>query len=155
MTKWNWRIPRAPDFLIGPDKSRPYLRRWWVIPRNKYFNIYLHHILHDDEDRALHDHPWWNVSIILKGGYLEWQSVPGASVNCVWRGRGAVVFRRAVQAHRLTLGYSSAHQQSACWSLFITGPVVRTWGFHCSQGWRPWHEFVDPNDPGKPGRGCD
>jgi hypothetical protein len=48
------------------------MRRWWVIPRNKFFNIYLHHFLHSDDDRALHDHPWWNVSILLRSGsYVE------------------------------------------------------------------------------------
>lgn len=32
---------------------------------------------------------------------------------------------------------------------------VRVWGFLCSQGWRPWREFVDPNDPGAVGPGCE
>ncbi len=40
------------------------------------------------------------------------------------------------------------------WSLFITGPVVRTWGFHCENGWVPWRDFVDERDTGKIGRGC-
>lgn len=32
---------RKPDFVIG-DPANPYLLRWYVIPRNKVFNIYLH-----------------------------------------------------------------------------------------------------------------
>jgi hypothetical protein len=59
-----------PDFIIGGTEN-PYLLRWWVIPRNRWFNIYPHHMLRDDDPRALHDHPWWNVSIVLKGGYME------------------------------------------------------------------------------------
>lgn len=55
---------RKPDFVIG-DLSNPYLLRWWVIPRNRFFNVYLHKFLRDDDDRALHDHPWWSMSIIL------------------------------------------------------------------------------------------
>lgn len=31
---------RAPDFIIG-GKDTPYMLRWWIIPRNKWFNIYL------------------------------------------------------------------------------------------------------------------
>lgn len=148
--KWNWRIPRGPDFVIGPHDA-PYIRRWWVIPRNRFFNIYLHNMLRDDDDRALHDHPWWNVSIILKGGYLEWLSHRGDPVNCVWRGRWSVVFRKATAAHRLTIGQGTGPS----WSLFITGPIIRQWGFHCPKGWRIWTEFVDSRDSGQVGRGCE
>lgn len=61
---------RAPDFVIG-GAERPYLLRWFVIPRNKVFNVYLHQFLRSDDDRALHDHPWVNLSILLRGGYIE------------------------------------------------------------------------------------
>lgn len=149
-SKWNWRIPRKPDFIIGGAEN-PYIRRWWIIPRNTIFNMYLHNMLRDDDDRALHDHPWWNVSIILKGGYLEWLSHRGDPVNCVWRGRGSVVFRKPSCAHRLTLG----HGTGPSWSLFITGPRVREWGFHCPKGWVHWRIFTDPTDSARTGRGCE
>lgn len=139
---------RPPDFVIGDN----YLRRWRVLPRNRWFNIYLHKILHSDDDRALHDHPWWNVSIILKGEYVE--VVPadparpaGPRFLHLIRKPFRPVFRRARQMHRLVV-------EKPTWSLFITGPSVRTWGFACPQGWRPWWEFVNPDDPGKPGKGC-
>lgn len=61
---------RPADFIIGGAEN-PYIYRWWVIPRNTIFNIYLHKIVRDDDDRALHDHPWVNCSIILKGRYVE------------------------------------------------------------------------------------
>lgn len=134
---------RKPDFIIGkPDQ----VRRWWVIPRNRWFNIYLHHVLRSDEDRALHDHPWWNVSIILKGGYFE--HTPD---DVFWRGAGSVVFRRAKSAHRLEIHPATAPH---AWTLFITGPVIRQWGFHCPQGWVHWKDFVDETDTGNVGRGC-
>lgn len=47
-------MKRKPDFLVGDG----YLARWWIIPRNKYFNIYLHRFTGNDEDRALHDNLW-------------------------------------------------------------------------------------------------
>lgn len=135
---------RAPDFVIGP-KDDPYLRRWWVIPRNRFFNIYLHNIRNNDDDRALHDHPWWNLSIILRGGYVEFTPA-GRKV----RVKGQVAFRRAAQLHRLELIAPSIDT----WTLFITGPVIRVWGFACPQGWVPWQQFVDGRDAGMIGRGC-
>jgi hypothetical protein len=49
---------RKPDFVIGDH----YLHRWWVVPRNEKSNVYLHEILHSDDDRAMHDHPWDNTT---------------------------------------------------------------------------------------------
>lgn len=43
------------DFTIG-GHERPYLLRWFIIPRNRFFNIYLHKFLRSDDDRALLDH---------------------------------------------------------------------------------------------------
>jgi hypothetical protein len=65
---------RDPDFIIG-GQANPYLLRWWIIPRNRFFNIYLHRFLRSDDDRALHDHSWCNVSILLDGAYYEY--MPG------------------------------------------------------------------------------
>jgi hypothetical protein len=141
-------ISRAPDFLIGkPDDV--YMQRWWVIPRNRFFNIYLHHFLRSDDDRALHDHPWWNVSILLQGRYTEHTIAPGGVNHRAEYAAGDVKFRRATYAHRIEL------TAGPCWSLFITGPTIREWGFHCPAGWRPWREFVDTNNSGNIGKGCD
>jgi len=135
---------RAPDFIIG-GAANPQIKRWWVIQRNRFGNVYLHHILRSDDDRALHDHPWFNVSIVLRGGYLE-----VTPAGRYWRGRGSIVFRRATASHRLEL----PDINQPCWTLFITGPVVRNWGFHCPKRWVPWQEFVDARDTGAVGRGC-
>jgi hypothetical protein len=139
---------RAPDFLIGGAEA-PYMRRWWVIPRNRFFNVYLHHFLRSDDDRALHDHPWWNASVLLEGQYAEHTiSAGGVNHKHVYTA-GAVKLRGASYAHRVEL------TDGPCWSLFLTGPTLRTWGFHCPNGWRPWKEFVDDRDNGKVGRGCE
>lgn len=131
---------RAPDFVIGDD----YLRRWWIVPRNKLCNVYLHEILHSDDDRALHDHPWDNTSMLVEGSYVE-HTPEGRFVH----GAGSVVHRKATDAHRLEIPAGSR-----AISLFFTGPMVREWGFHCPQGWRHWREFVDARDAGQVGRGC-
>lgn len=136
---------REPDFVIGDN----YLRRWWIIPRNKFFNIYLHQFLHSDEDRALHDHPWFNFSYLLQGTYTEWTIAAGGVSYPRVAAEGSWKFRLASTAHRIEL------HNGPCWSLFITGPTMRNWGFHCPKGWRPWQQFVDERDHGKAGRGCD
>src|SRR3954466_1246173 len=89
---------REPDFIIGGEDD-PYIRRWWVIPRNRFFNIYLHQFLRSDDDRALHDHPWVNCSILLRGEYIEHLK------DCsLVRSAGDVVFRRSgAIAHRIEL----------------------------------------------------
>lgn len=133
---------RPPDFIIGKPGS-PYMRRWYVIPRNRWFNIYLHNIVRSDDNRALHDHPWWNLSILLKGSYRE-VTPDGTFV----RGAGSMVFRRATAAHRLEV-------DGPTWSLFITGRKVREWGFYCPQGWKIWTSFVDMTNTGAIGPGCD
>lgn len=130
---------RKPDFIIGDN----YMHRWFIIPRNKYFNIYLHKIMKNDDDRALHDHPWWSISILLKGKLKE---VLKATVR--YPRRFIPLLRSAKLAHRLEI------VEGPAWTLFITGPVIRSWGFHCPKGWVPWKEFVDSRDKGQVGKGC-
>ncbi|MET4341987.1 hypothetical protein [Bradyrhizobium sp. RT9a] len=139
---------REPDVLIGKPGDT-YMRRWWVIPRNRFFNIYLHHFLRSDDDRALHDHPWWNASILMEGRYTEHTIAAGGVNQRKEYVAGDVKLRGAKYAHRVEL------TSGPCWSLFITGPNLRAWGFHCPNGWRPWQEFVDTKNSGQVGRGCD
>lgn len=161
---------RSPDFYIG-GAEQPYIRRWYVIPRNRWFNIYLHNMLRDDDDRALHDHPWLNMSIILRGGYIEhvperpnWYPNYSKAVIQKYRSPGDIIFRKPTSAHRLELFNDQPWphwrrgmpiKKKPSWSLFITGPRVREWGFLCPQGWVHYKRFVDPTDTGKTGKGCD
>jgi len=139
---------RPPDFVIG-GQDRPYLLRWWLIPRNRFFNVYLHCFLRDDDDRALHDHPWLNASILLRGRYVE-HTIAAGGVNVrTERAAGAVKVRGPRSAHRIELV-----DGTPCWTLFITGPRVRSWGFHCPSGWVDWKRFTASDDPGAIGKGC-
>lgn len=143
---------RDPDFIIGPAQApgeRDYIRRWWIVPRNDLSNTYLHLTQRDDEDRALHDHPWPSRSVIIAGGYLE--VTPDGTFE---RKPGDVIERSADAAHRLVLKRDDAGDPIPSISLFITGAKVRDWGFHCPKGWVLWSDFVDDVDTGKVGRGC-
>lgn len=145
---------REPDFYIG-GKERPYMLRWWVIPRNRWFNVYLHKILRDDDDRALHDHPWPSVSFLLSGSVRERFVQPIRDDEQVdWAfsrvlKAPSIVYRSATFRHRLELLGGRP-----CWTLFVTGPYQRSWGFWCPQGFVPWRDFVDQTDQGNIGRGC-
>lgn len=144
---------RRPDVMIG-GADNTYMRRWWLIPRNRWFNIYLHQILRDDDDRALHDHPWVNVSIVLEGGYVEVGLVDGYLVRR-WRPAGTISARLPTSAHRLELA-KPEHGGDArpSWSLFITGPNIRTWGFRCPKGWVNWRDFTAGPNGETVGKGC-
>lgn len=141
-------LKRQPDFVVGGTES-PYLNRWWLIPRNPIFNIYLHEFLRSDDDRALHDHPWINCSILLSGQYCEHTIAAGGIHHRTMRKAGDIKFRLGSSAHRIELTHGP------CWTLFITGPRYRNWGFHCVEaGWIPWQQFVDERDAGAVGKGC-
>lgn len=158
---------RPPDFTIG-GADRPYMHRWhlirWKVRGRPWLNLYLHRIMRDDDDRALHDHPWANASLILDGVYDEvtpdWRLAPfpGASVaetptRTRRRRTGALVFRRATAVHRLALPIENGGIRYT-WTLFATGPKVREWGFHCPKGWVHHRIFTAAHDPGDIGAGC-
>lgn len=161
-------IRRSPDFVIGGEDD-PYLMRWWLIPRNRWFNVYLHLFLRSDDDRALHDHPWASCSLLIEGRYTEivpqsrgWFAGLDAMmgvVEAIERRPGRPVFRGASAAHRLELHRDAQGREKPVWSLFITGPKVREWGFWCPKGWRHWREFCavdeDGSNSGRVGRGCE
>lgn len=159
------------DFRIPPDRSVPaYMLRWWRIARNAYFNVYFHIVLRSDDDRALHDHPWWNFSIVLDGGYYEHTIAEGGVNKRVWYGPGSVRFRRAgTYAHRLELErkatagmamsefvkIAALHGDDGApidltvelpvVTIFITGPVLRRWGFHHPERWVDAYDWDDFN----------
>lgn len=128
-----------PSKIIGVN----YLMRWHIIPRNRFLNVYLHRFTGSDDSRAMHDHPWWSVSFLLKGGVMELQKNKRPR-HPRWM---VPVIRRPDDAHRLV------HMGPPCWTLFITGPVVRDWGFHCPRGWQHWRTMTD--EKGNQIGGCD
>lgn len=141
---------RFPDVVIGGHDD-PYLLRWFVIPRNPVFNVYLHLFLRSDDDRALHDHPWANCSVLLEGAYTE-HTIGAGGINHHTRRQAGDWYVRpsGKMAHRIEL------TDGPCWTLFITGPRYREWGFHCPDaGWVHWKRFTAADDPGAVGKGCD
>lgn len=129
-------LKREPDYTVphvtDDPSAGPAIRRWHLIPRNRLFNVYLHHTVQDNDPIGVHDHPYWNLSIVLKGGYWEYMPVNPLShwevgqwahvasrnyspylrkikaqayqeLYKVWRKPGAFILRRPTDAHRLSL----------------------------------------------------
>lgn len=155
-------LGRRPVGLEVGGRADPYMRRRYLIPRNPISNLYCHEILRDDDDRALHDHPWLNLSLVLTGGYREIRFVrpprrgaPLPATIETWRPPGALIWRRARAAHRLALGRDDAGQPVPAWTLFLTGPRWRRWGFWCAGGrWVPWRQFTAGSRGELIGAGC-
>lgn len=94
----------------------PYVIRWRLeLP---FGSIRVHHWLGPDDDRAFHDHPWWFVTLVLAGGYTD--KHPGGDDHLK---RGSVRFRPALHQHTVVPDPSGA------WTLLVTGPRARDWGF--------------------------
>jgi hypothetical protein len=165
----NVTFRRKPDEIIQAGGS-VYMRRWYIL-RTRLFCIYAHEILRSDDDRALHDHVADNISIILLGDYIEHRIKQGGVHTKKLYTQGDVVFRRASTAHRLELRsedsklhpteyhylFSQVRTSAPPYStltLFIKGPTIRKWGFHCPNGWRHWKDYLDGGYT-KIGKGCD
>jgi hypothetical protein len=156
---------RPPDKIIKNLDGSVYLYRWHVIPRNPFFNIYLHHFCSSDDDRALHDHPWlFNASIIVEGSYnevLPHRTMRGWARYFQLReevlSAGDWKFRWGKAPHRVRLFPNTFDGgEWDCWTLFITGPVVRKWGFYCWKGWVHWKIFTQLKDGVSTiSKGCD
>jgi hypothetical protein len=89
----------------------------------------IHHILRSDLDRHMHNHPWWYVTVILRGGYYEVTPLYDMWGDYVcdireWHGPGSVLFRRANSLHRIEIPAGQT-----AWTLFITGKYSNSWGF--------------------------
>lgn len=143
LRKW---LTGKPHQIIG-GANDPYMLRWYIIPRNPVVNIYLHKFLRSDDDRALHDHPWWFISLMLKGTYDE-----VTNEGTTRRKAGSFAFRPAEWRHRVQLLLDmkgvrenltdallnpDTHKQlkrypeKPCWTIIVTGRRTRGWGFWC------------------------
>lgn len=130
-------MPLARERVV--IEGRTHLYRW-VLFRCRWFQVVVHNFISDDPP-DLHDHAWWNVSIVLAGQLVETTYVFGPEHPLALRHRtlrrGDVVLRRAAALHRLAV-------VRPAWTLFITGPDSREWGYRTARGWVPWRVYKIP-----------
>lgn len=136
--------------IIHREDNKPYMirRTLFTCP---WFSIKLHTLLISDYD-CLHDHPWAFISIILRGGYVEYRAkeygwkttkerhkplktewVPLDMTSKIYH-PGSILFRPANYKHKLEI-----HQPAT--TLVITFKKTREWGFITPKGWIPWRNY--------------
>jgi hypothetical protein len=115
-----------------------YLWRLRVL-ETPWFGVKLHWIRGADDDRALHDHPWWFVSFVLWGSYEEIVPKTGQPLFCGADRRRVRWFNRkkATDLHRIV-----QVSRGGAWTLVVNGPYQRKWGFQTRYGWTPWDVFL-------------
>lgn len=158
----NPRIKRIP---IGPNPDDPTMWRWFVIPRNRFFNVHLHNIRQDDPEH-LHDHRMFNISLVLQGGYCEerfvrrpTEGLPLPATQKVFVFQRRPKFRLPSTPHRIVLRRDPDGRPVACWSLFIGLPHCRNWGFWTDSGflktgkWLSWQQYTVSDDTTSVGYG--
>ena len=106
----------------------PLLTRYFLV-KTRLFGLYLHRLHASDEDRALHDHPWSFVTVLLSSGYYE--HTPDGRF---WMRRFSVLYRPAEWRHRLEL-------VGPVWTLVFRWRDRREWGFWTPSGWLDWRAY--------------
>ncbi|WP_166219767.1 hypothetical protein [Pseudomonas atagonensis] len=171
MINFFWRLiakllarPAIADYLIARAKLTPYqhimsadgtemyMGRWWLF--NPYsrethkpalwwcpWSLRIHHIMREDADRDLHDHPWNARTIILRGWYTEERRI-------FWLAGGHI----DVERHRSTgdtarLNHGEYHRidqvsPGGVITLFITSKWRGDWGFLVNGVKVPWRTYT-------------
>ena len=128
-----WRPPSGcAEYASGQEAV--YLSRWTLLKfgrGGKYGKAYLHLFHRSDEGTDLHCHPWNFVSLVLWRGYTE---ITPTGARRKWP--GMILLRPASWAHRVEL-----EGGKKALTLVVTGPIVRTWGFHTPEGWIDFQTF--------------
>lgn len=144
--------PRLPNRLIPRRDGRPYLWRSYFNPDvepEPDVGMFLHKFVGDDDPGIVHNHPWvWCVSIILWGSYNEtrykWSTHTLRLAEPPLHPLSQPPTIQSVKLYdkktRLlspfdvnVINHDDMHRVSLidkeCWTLFIHGPRVSTWGF--------------------------
>lgn len=117
-----------------------------------WFSIKLHRIYRPDQQRDLHDHPWNFLSIVLRGEYIE--DVPcRADCPLVSHRKGNHREVRHIRWFNLKkatdLHAISWVSRRPVWTLVLTGPRKRDWGFFVEslKRWVRWDKYDKLNTP--------
>lgn len=144
-------------YPIRRDNGELYMMRYNLF-QCPAFTIKLH-IFHLSDDECMHDHPWWFLSFILWGGYVEhtekemieehYQTSdknPEYLINRKYIKKESkivhpfsILFRPAEHKHRVEV-----HQK--CVTLVITGRRTRQWGFWTKNGWIEYFKYKFSKD---------
>lgn len=116
--------------VIGERISREESRAVSEFVPSMIENVYVHRFGAGDANETLHDHPWWNASLIVSGGYTE-----QLDYRSVDRVAGDVVIRSADDRHAIREVLPNTI------TLFGTGVKTREWGFWVDGEFVHWRDF--------------
>lgn len=119
-----------------------YLKRWSLAERDaegKAGRYYLHNIVGPDKP-FFHDHPWDFRVLVLSGGYIEMQlDEDGFEIEKAHLA-GETREIRAERPHFIKEVFPQT------WTLVVTSPVKRDWGFWHDETWIHHREFEGNRD---------
>ena len=95
----------------------PFMIRYGIAFKN-LFSIRLHIWKASDDKENFHDHPWWFLTFVLWGSYID-RSPAGRD----YLSMGSIRLRSAKHKHTVIM------TDKRTVTLMITGPRVRPWGF--------------------------
>lgn len=146
--------PKIADAIVKRAYKTPYvhlegyMHRWWLFNPYGYLqgekgarwkwlpSIRVHHILREDLDEAMHDHPWNARTIILQGWYIENRLENGAVVQ---HGRGSGMTSKLAfgEYHKIT-----SVSAGGVYTLFFTWKYQGVWGFLSNGVKVPFYEYL-------------
>lgn len=130
MAKLKWAQP------LGDPKC-PYVIRWTF--ETKWFSVRLHKWLGPDDLRNLHDHPWNYLAMVIKGGYVEYLDDKEEKSSLYQMVPWKPVYRHARRKH-------AVHPYILpTWSILLTGPEKREWGFWVKGKFRKRNKYFFEN----------
>lgn len=150
----NWLIERAkrtPYFPLVHADGSTYMERYWLVKNFLGCSVRIHGIHTPDLDRAMHDHPWSFISLVLSGAYIERVPHRQNTINFDeahddeepwyenYRDAGSIAFRGFW--HRHTIKLVTTWDELPVWTLFITFPKRQSWGFFTPAGKVWWWTY--------------
>lgn len=99
---------------------------------NTSVTLCLHEFHRGDEDPDCHDHPFHYASLVLVGGYREYNEQD----KYILRKPFSFAYRAATHRHRVE------PLSKRCWTLCIKFKANREWGFWSSGNFIPWKTYI-------------
>lgn len=148
VTSWLIRRAMRTPYTHLSKSDGVYMMRYWLFNQypersdgsagrrwgNWIPSIRLHHILREDRDPHLHDHPWNARTFILRGWYDEYRPTRLRPLTTFAAGDTSVL--RFGEYHRI-----AEVCNGGVWTLFITYRHRGTWGFLVNGHKVPWRQY--------------
>lgn len=125
--------------VIG-DEDCPFLRRWTLETRRGR-SIRLHHFFPDHLEDVAHDHPWWFITFVFKGGYIDYTCAEGETVKTDYV--DAIGFRYRSGDHQ----HMTRTDRRGAWTIVITGKLGKRWGFWVDKRFIPHFNYFGKRAP--------